>query len=79
VHQAHTHNFHRLITGQIVADMSPESFTLIVDRSNLVDSTVVQLSHSTENFKKPLRVSGLLGQEGEVVLWRVTRVAFVWI
>ncbi len=54
--EAHTHNFHRMFQGQMIADMSPSSFVLMVDRKNLVDSTVVQLSQSTENFKKPLQV-----------------------
>ena len=62
--RAHTHNLHRLITGQIVEDMSPDSFVLLVDRNNLVDSTTIQLGHSTENFKKPLRVRVLL-----VLVW----------
>jgi hypothetical protein len=57
VTHAYTQNVHRLFTGQMIADMSPDSFVLLVDRSNIVDSTVLQLIRSDEsNFKKPLKV-----------------------
>ena len=29
VTRAHTHNLHRLVTGQIMEDMSPDSFVLL--------------------------------------------------
>lgn len=62
VTQAYTQNFHRLFMGQAnlaEMDMSPDSFVLLVDRANLVDSTVGQLIQADEaNFRKPLKVRG---------------------
>ncbi len=58
VTQAYSQNLQRLFTGEGLPDMSPDSFVLMVDRKNIVDSTVVQLIRSDEeNFKKPLKVS----------------------
>ena len=57
VTQAYSQNLQRLFTGEGMPDMSPDSFVLMVDRGNIVDSTVVQLIRSDEeNFKKPLKV-----------------------
>ena len=70
VTQAYSQNLQRLFTGEGFPDMSPDSFVLMVDRRNIVDSTVIQLIRSDEeNFKKPLKVGStggppLSGQSG---------------
>lgn len=65
VTQAYTQNVHRLFTGQNIADTSPDSFVLEVDRASIVESTIGQLMRADEaNFKKPLKIK-FAGEEGE--------------
>ena len=57
VTQAYTQNVHSLFSGRSIADMSPDRFVLMVDRKNIVDSTVIQLIRTDEaNLRKPLKV-----------------------